>query len=101
MPTELLPAILPFSLEVKTAKTGAFYVIATAPNGRRWGLWVFFKDKGEAEGMMYEVELGRVGRTWKGPVNNPKWKEITPVGKNYQLKNWDSDPYLDNHAQIR
>ena len=74
MPTDLLP----FEFEIRTAKTGNFYVAARDATKKWtiWAQWVFFSTEAEATQVMYELELARVGRTWYGPHVNDNWKLI-------------------------
>jgi hypothetical protein len=73
MPTDLPP----YTLEIRTAKTGMFYVAARNTDTQYlWARWEFYGQKGAAEMAMYELELARVGRTWVGPGALNGWKII-------------------------
>jgi hypothetical protein len=71
MPTDLPP----FEFEIRTAKTGRFYVAARI-GSILWARWVFWESKENAEMSMYELELARVGRTWTGPSGH-EWRVIS------------------------
>jgi hypothetical protein len=66
--------MLPFTLEVQHTNWG-YYVVATAEDGRQWRTATLFHQEQSAIREMYEMELKRVGQTWKGPIGSPHWKE--------------------------
>jgi len=75
-----------------------FYLIATAPNGRRFAHVHNFNSasrnqleqaKSDVRYLLARVQVAQAMGNWAGPKNNPHWRETQPAyGSEAYANNW-------------